>query len=71
MPASDGLLRAVEAAWEKVESDLELSVVTAVLQIEVASQFNEDRSISLSRVSDLVDGLTSVPSATEEPSNEA
>ena len=55
MKASEGVSRAVEIALEESGKHLGLVLVQAILAIEVESQFNPERSVSISRVSEVVE----------------
>ena len=55
MTASEGVARAVETAFHREGNGLDYELVRAVLAIEVDSQFNPERSISMSRVSETVE----------------
>jgi hypothetical protein len=68
MTASDGVTRAVEIALEQADIDLDVDLVRAVLAIEVDSQFNAERSISISRVSETVETAIAHGSQQEAPS---
>lgn len=55
MTASDGVTRAVEMALKEADNGLDIDLVRAVLAIEVEGQFNPERSVSVSRVSETVE----------------
>lgn len=55
MAASDGVARAVEIALTQANVGVDIELVRAVLAIEVESQFNPERSVSVSRVSETVE----------------
>lgn len=55
MTASDGVSRAVEIALKEADNGLDFDLVQAILAIEVESQFNPERSVSISRVSETVE----------------
>jgi hypothetical protein len=70
MTASDGVTRAVEIAFKEADNGLDIDLVRAVLAIEVESQFNPERSVSVSRVSETVEAA-SADGIQEEAASEA
>lgn len=70
MTASNGVTRAVELALKEADNGLDIDLVRAVLAIEVESQFNPERSVSVSRVSETVEAAIA-DGIQEEPASEA